>query len=83
MPYFAPEELYVGIDDFVDELNDTEWEQLKDIVMEDLGYRIDTSINDKGLQYELFDEAIEKLRTKRLQLSPEDERTILEIANKL
>ncbi len=83
MPYFDLDDVYINVNEFIESLDGREWEELKEAVLEDLDIDPSIILPRTDMTGDLFNEALEKLTANRLQLSMEDERTILEIAKKV
>ena len=76
----------VDVDDFYDELDKTEKKDLIDRLIED-GYirdtDLDTKYNETSPAGQIFEDAINKIRANRLQLTLEQEEYILSLAKSL
>ena len=83
MPYFNCDDIYINVNEFIESLDGGEWEELKEAVLEDLDINPVFTSPGTDVTSDIFNEALEKLRTNRLQLLMEDERTILKIAEKV
>jgi hypothetical protein len=85
MPTF---ELDLDIDEIVDELTSSERQRLAQKLY-DYGYipkemwNVTDTNHDLGIKYDEFNEALDKIKSGRLQLTIEDENRILEIARKV